>query len=190
MSRKSLNNPQTFDEMVAYGEDRKANSKLYKAENAKFIDSQLSEMINAMSSELITAGAKDKISLGDLRAVKEQTILYLGSCAKTATIPSIAGLARALGTTRRAIYDYINRNAYTESAIWLEQCKDLFSDILSGAGLRGCCNPVVAIFLQKAQFGLRETSTLEITPARPVNPLGPIPTPEEMERRLAELPED
>ena len=155
MGRKPLNNPQTYDEMVSYNEETKASSKLYKAENAEFIDGQLSKMINSFSSELITAGAKEKISLGDLRAVKEQTILYLGSCAKTATIPSIAGLARALGMTRRAIYDYINRNEYTGSAIWLEQCKDLFSDMLSNAALRGCCNPVVAIFLQKAQFGLK-----------------------------------
>ena len=190
MGRKPLNNPQTYDEMVSYNEETKASSKLYKAENAEFIDGQLSKMINSFSSELITAGAKEKISLGDLRAVKEQTILYLGSCAKTATIPSIAGLARALGMTRRAIYDYINRNEYTGSAIWLEQCKDLFSDMLSNAALRGCCNPVVAIFLQKAQFGLRETSTLEIAPARTSDPLGPRMSVEELEARIDALPDD
>lgn len=190
MGRKSLNNSQTYDEMVSCSEETKASSKLYKAENAEFINGQLSTMINSMGSELITSEVKEKISLGDTRAVKNQTIIYIGNCAHTATLPSIAGLARALGTTRQAIYEYIKYGTNTEAAAWLEQCKDLFSDMLSNAALRGCCNPVVAIFLQKAQFGLRETSTLEIAPVKTEDPLGRKPTLEELEAAIDALPDD
>jgi hypothetical protein len=44
-------------------------------------------------------------------------------------------------------------------------CKGLYSDILTDASLRNNCNPIVAIFIQKALYGLRDNVTLEVTQA-------------------------
>ncbi len=190
MSRHASNEPQTFNEMMEYGENKKNASKLYKAENAEFIDGQLYDLINNISNELVGAGARDKISLSDTKAVKNQSLLYLCSCSRKAILPSMAGLAKALGTTRQALYSHISRRSPAETATWLEQCKDCFADALSVASLRGCCNPVLGIFLLKAQFSMRETSTLEVTTVKPIDPLGPLISQENLEAALADLPDD
>lgn len=168
--------------MVADGEEKKRNSKLYRAESAAFVDGELSTLIAKTAEELTTAATAEPISLSDTKEVKRRTVLYLRACEESSSFPSIAGMARSLGLSRQALYDCIWRNSPPETARWLELCRDSFSDILAEAGLRNNCNGVVSIFLQKALYGLRES--IEVVAKRDDGPLGPLADQKALEQRI------
>ena len=45
----------------------------------------------------------ERVSLEDVEAVKEQTLVYLRACKETLTFPTSLGLARSLGYSDRAL---------------------------------------------------------------------------------------
>ena len=173
---------QTFQEMVETGSEQKKQSKLYKVESAQFVDERLSALVGKTAAELATAAESKPVSLADTDLVKERTILYLKACEASASIPSVAGLARSMGLSRQALYDCIWRRSPAGTAEWLELCRDSFSDVLAEASLRNDCNNKTAIFLQKALYGLRES--IEIV-AKTEEPLGATPNQLELEARIA-----
>lgn len=186
MTNKGKNMPaQTMDEMVEEGQQKRKQSKLYKAESAQFVDSQLSALIGKTSAELAEAATSEPVSLRDTAEVKKRTILYLKACEKAACFPSIVGLARSMGLSRQAVYDVIWRKSPAETAAWLELCRDTFSDILAESALRNNCNSIVSIFLQKAVYGLRES--VEIV-ARTDSARFDSLSPEEIAAKYADLP--
>lgn len=156
-------------EMIESGRQQRQSSKLYKAQSAEFSEMRISELISKTTKELGEVAKTEPVSLSDTAKVQERTILYLRACQDAAALPSIAGLARSMGLTRRSLYHCIENCSPAATAHWLEVCKDAFSDILSDTALRNDCNSIVAIFLQKAQFGLRES--VEII-AKTENPIG------------------
>lgn len=168
--------------MVADGEEKKRNSKLYKAQSAEFVDGELSALIAKTAEELTTAATAEPVSLLDTQEVKRRTVVYLRACEESSSFPSIAGLARSMGLSRQALYDCVWRNSPPDTAKWLELCRDSFSDILAEAGLRNNCNGVVSIFLQKALYGLRET--VELVAKRGDGPLGPLADKAALEQRI------
>lgn len=167
--------------MVTAGEAQKKQSKLYRAQSAEFVDERLSALIARTSKELAEIADKEPVSLTNTQRVKERTMLYLKACEESSCIPSIVGLATSMGLSRQAIYDCIWRGSPRATAEWLELCRDTFSNVLSESALRNDCNGVVAIFLQKAVYGLRES--IEIV-AKQDEPLGPIMDAEELRRRI------
>ena len=123
------------------------------------------ELTNNAISQIVSRGLaeienadKHQIELSNADLVKETSKLYIQACADTATLPSMAELARAMGVTRNALYYWIRRKD-TDTGKWLTMCQDLFSDLLSDGALKNNVNPIVSIFLQKAQFGLRDNAT-------------------------------
>ena len=157
MPNKGKQNALTYPEMVAVEQGKKTLSKLYRAESAEFVDERLSALIAKTSAELVNVATAQRITLADIETVKERTVLYLRACEESATFPSITGLARALGMTRRALYLCIETRSPAPAAEWLELCRDTFSDILAESSLRNNCNGIAAIFIQKAIYGLRES---------------------------------
>ena len=65
---------------------------------------------------------------------------------------------------------------------------DAFSEVLTESALRNNCNSIVAIFIQKAQYGMREQDEL----IKPVldSPLGKITSSEEIREKYKDLPDD
>ena len=179
---------QTFSEMVEDGTERRKTSKLYKAESAAFVDEQLSALVKKTTEELAEVATSKPISLKDIDEVKKRTILYLRACEETSTIPSVMGLARSMGLTRQALYDCIWRGEPKDTAKWLELCRDAFSDLLAQAGLRNACNGITAIFLEKALYGLRETTEI-IAKREDSTVLGETLTAEEIAEKYKDLPE-
>lgn len=161
--------PQNYQEMVSEGREKRANSKLYKEESSKYASAEISKLVNQTAAELTTVATNGAVSLRNTDKVKKQTMLYLKSCEDSSVIPSISGLARALGHTRQSIYDCLHRKSPAATAQWLEICKDSFSDVLAETSLRNNCNSICAIFLQKSMYNMRET--VEIV-AKTENPLG------------------
>lgn len=179
---------QTFSEMVETGQERRKTSKLYKAESAEFVDDRLTALISKTTAELAGAATAEPVGLRDTDEVKRRTVLYLKACEETATFPSVSGLARSMGLTRRAIYRCIERRSPSATAEWLELVRDTFSDILSESALRNNCNSITAIFLQKALYGLRET--VELVATQQPSVYGEQKTIEELEAEFAALPDD
>lgn len=188
MSVKGNLPAQTFPEMVESGRERKATSKLYKAQSSEFVDTRLSSLISKTTAELTEVATSKPIGLRDIDEVKERTILYLRSCEEAATIPSITGLARALGMTRRALQICIERKSPAEAAEWLETCRDAFSDLLSESALRNDVNGIVSIFIQKAVYGLRES--VEIVASQQPSVYGEQKSLEELAAIYDALPDD
>lgn len=183
MKNHGKNNPaQTFNEMVEAGTERRKNSSLYKIQSAAFVDEQLAALVAKTAGELVEAATTEPVSLTDTETVKARTVLYLKACETSSSFPSVAGLARSMGLSRQALYDCIQRNSPSDTAAWLELCRDAFSDLLSEAALRNNCNNITAIFLQKALYGLRET--VEVVAKRDDGPLGPLADKAALEQRI------
>jgi len=182
---KGKNTPaQSFSEMIEAGKEDKKRGKIYREQSADFIDGRLSELVNKTAHELKSAATKEPVSLRDTDEVKARTLLYLRSCEEAACFPSITGLARSMGLSRQAVYDVIWRKSPPATAEWLEICRDSFSDILGESSLKGQCAAIPAIFLQKALYGLRESSEIEIVAKNTNGTLEDIADKGELQRRI------
>lgn len=157
MGRKPNGEIMTQDDMIEYGNQKRTTSKIYKGEAMELTNNAISQIVSRGLAEIENAD-KHQIDLTNTDMVKETSKLYIQACADTATLPSMAGLARAMGVTRNALYYWIRRKD-TDTGKWLTMCQDLFSDLLSDGALKNNVNPIVSIFLQKAQFGLRDNAT-------------------------------
>lgn len=174
---------QTVDEMMTAALEKK-KSALYRRESAEFTDEQLAGLIHRATDDLMEA--PPKVNLADTARVKEITKQYLMACETASIVPSITGLANALGCTRAAIYDVINRRSPAETAEFFTRCHDTFSDLLSQSALRGATQPIASIFLLKSLFGLRESVEL-IATTKESGPLGPEPDMAALEAKLQDV---
>ena len=156
------------EEMIAEQQKTKA-SRVYKADKAdkakslEIVSDAISKSVANALCELKNAEKVSRVSLDDTETVVSMTEKYLLVCSKTATLPTMSGLARVLGYTRNALYWHI-KNKRDKTSEWLETFRDLCSDLLSQNALMGNVQPIVSIFLQKAQYGLKDTVTLETVP--------------------------
>ena len=136
---------------------------LYKAADSKSAE-RLKTLINASIEECAKYATSEKVSLNDIEAVRERSILYIRACEETGVYPSSTGLARALGYTRRSLAYWREQHPESDTGQWLEMMSDTFADVLNQSALNNCCNAIVSIFLSKALYGYKETSELMITP--------------------------
>ena len=163
--RPSKNGVMTFEAMLS-DQDETRKTRLYKSDKAESLAAvrdSISQSVKNVMAELQNMASGEKIRLADTDALVHVTQLYLLACSKKGTIPTINGLARALGHTRQSLDWYI-RNKSDRSADWLISFRDVCSDILSQNALAGSVHPVFAIFIQKAMYGLKDTITLESVP--------------------------
>ncbi len=149
------------NEMVEYGRQKRATSSIYKAESAEINDKAISQTVLRGLAEIVNADSGTKIDLSNGEQVKAVSKAYIASCADASCLPSIAGLARAMGCDRTTLYQWMKRRD-TETGQWLMICHDLFSDLLAEVALKNNCNSIVSIFLQKAMYGLSETDNIVV----------------------------
>lgn len=129
------------------------------------------------------AKVPEKINLYDAEQVRAVTLEYLRSCERTGALPSKIGVARAMGITRQTIDAFLKSHPDQPSAQFLELLFDACAEALTNAALAGGVREITAIFISKAQFGWRDTITLE-TPQP--QPLGELVNEDELRRRIAE----
>lgn len=151
--------PQAPGEMLKVEQDRRKNSKLYRAESAIFIDGEITDIVTETATQLEKARDMTPISLDQTERIQDITMEYVQACAAASTLPTMSGLGRALGLTRRSLYDCITRNSPRATANWLAIVKEAFAEMLEHGSLRNDLNSIVAIFLLKAHFGLHEGPT-------------------------------
>lgn len=179
------NPPQTPEEMKQELTAKRQTSKLYKVAADEYKASAVGAIINQTAVQLEQSERKGQIALSDVEAVKKQTFEYLRACESTGVFPSMSGLARSLGYSRRAIYDLIDHRSVPAAADFLERVRDMFSEVLAQASLQNNCNSIVSIFLQKALYGMRESVELVVTPP---SPLGEAADAERVRRLIEALP--
>ena len=180
---------QTMGEMVEDMNEAKAKSlapsargqTIYKKESGEYQEEKLKDLVSMNLRELAEFATKEKVRLDNLEEVQRRTIYYMRACEETGTFPSALGLARSLGYSDRALRYWRSRHPESEIAQWLEMFNDMCADILSQSALKNNANNIMAIFLNKALYEMRETSELVITPHVQEEELRP--TADEIRRR-------
>jgi len=186
MSTKPKNSAQTKDEMLEDVKTNKAEKNHhYKVQGDIHRAEVLSALVKRGAAEL-TEADKGKIPFSNTDAVKAQAMLYLKACEQVGSFPSIVGLSRALGYTRRAIYKTIDERPYPATSDFLELFRDTCSDILSESALTNNANAISVIFIQKAVYGMRESIELAVT--QTPNPMGENIDPAIVKKYIDALP--
>lgn len=121
------------------------------------------------------------IDTNDAEAVKHRLGEYFVLCNQYEMKPSFAGMASALGTDRRRLWEWCNDAISTkpkEVTDTLKKARDMLNQMLENWMQNGQVNPVVGIFLGKNNFNYKDQSEVVVTPR---NPLGEIRDREELE---------
>ena len=170
-NKKGHNEAQSLPEMIdtmneakEQGLSTRRGQSIYKKESGEYQEEKLRDLIGLNLNELGEIATKERIALEDVNEVKKRSVVYLRACQETGTFPSSLGLARSLGYSDRALRYWRSRQPNTETAQWLEIFNDMCADILSQSALKNNANNIMAIFLNKALYEMRETSELVVTP--------------------------
>ncbi len=171
MSNKGGANAQTKNEMIAsmtaskeeqLQKRRGLNS--YKSANGEYMEEKIKQNVTIYSSDFAKLANTDKVSLSDIDEVERRMGIYLQACQETGTFPSNIGLARSLGYSDRALRYWRSKHANTVTAQRLESFAELCVECLTQSALQNNCNAIMAIFVSKALYQLRETSEVVISP--------------------------
>lgn len=184
---------QNFEEMSDSMEEAKERglsltkgNSIYKQQAGEYKKCELSSLISCETQKLVEVATREKVSLADTEDIKRRTIVYLRACEKTSTFPTSLGLARSLGYSDRALRHWRSKQPQSETAQWLEMFNDLCADVLNQSALDNNANSIVAIFLNKAMYGFRETNELIISPNAQVVDEDTISTDEIRKRYMIE----
>ena len=105
----------------------------------------------------------EHISLNDITEVKKRSLLYLKACEVNSVFPSMSGLARSIGYSRRELEIWRTKHTNTETAKWLDSFADCCAENLHQAALTKSTSEITTIFLSKALYGMTETQNLILT---------------------------
>ena len=150
------------EEIVALEIAKRATTK-YKG-RGQTLDANADEIGKIVSRaqkmlELATDEGR-RFELSDLASVNRIAVQYLGACAAAQTMPSVTGMAAALGRTRDALYRYAR--THKDFGQWLDAFSDTCGEALAAAALKGAVNNVMAIFVLKSRHGWEENGTLKL----------------------------
>ena len=146
---------------------------------------KISILVHSLKDEIINATRTGiRIQLSDTDMVKDTALRYLQSCERVGTLPTKTGFARACGVSSIAFDNFMRRHDDHPTTAFLRILLEGFSDALTQASLSGSVQPIVAIFLQKALYRLRENEIIE-PPKEDV--LGETTDPRKLMEKYAEL---
>ena len=153
-----------MNEAKEKGLNASRGKSVYKVESGEYQEAKLRDLISMNIRELSEVATKERVSLDDVDEVKRRTVYYMRACEESGTFPTSLGLARSLGYSDRALRHWRGKQPHSKTAQWLEMVNDMCADILSQSALKNNANNIMAIFLNKALYELRESSELIITP--------------------------
>ena len=162
MGNKGKLSPLPYGDMVLAAQEKRENSGLYDSSDA---DVKLSALVSASAEEIAAIiDSKERITLTDTETVERRGVAYLRSCADGSSLPSMTGLARCLGMSSRALNDFKQKNPNHKTSEFLDMMHDAMSDILADASIKNGSgiNTIYSIFLQKARWGMRDNSVIEV----------------------------
>ena len=154
----------TMNEAKERGLSSQRGQSIYKKESGEYQEEKLKDLISMNLKELAETATNERISLDDLEEIQKRTVCYMRACEETGTFPTCLGLARSLGYSDRALRYWRSRHPESKTAQWLEMFNDMCADILSQSALKNNANNIMAIFLNKALYEMRETSEIVLSP--------------------------
>ena len=93
------------------------------------------------------------IDINDINQVAERMELYINSCVYWGIIPTLTGLAYALGVDRRTLYNWQSgRRRNIKYKVLVDRYKTILESILTQMILDNKINASVGIFLLKNNF--------------------------------------
>ena len=159
-------------EAMAEDMRRDAITKLYKGGSkptygeisAELKAESLSAAIEQQQIFLQEAFRRGKVDLNNAEEVQATVMSYLQACKETSQVPTLAGLASALGVSRSRVYRYMSDHSGSESACIIDRFRSSCAAILSAGALSRSLDNSTAIFLLKnSGQGFSDKSELEIT---------------------------
>jgi len=160
---KAKNKPQTQNEMIKAAASSK-DTRLYKAQTLEVSDERIRQTLERVNADLEHIRVSDLLSLNDTQRVYDSCIAYMKACEAAASMPQLTGLARSMGLTRQALWDFRKRNPEHKTTQILAIFQDAMHEVLTDNALQNNVNAVMAIFVSKAVYGLQDKNVLEIAP--------------------------
>ena len=161
MSRPTKTTPLDFATMKARAEEQ-AEARQYQGRNQTVEANRalVGEIVASMASNLAAAADETRrFDLSDLGRVSRVAIRYVQACAEAGTLPTVTGVAAALGRTRDALYKRGKTDRLFQE--WLEAFSDQCGVAMAQAAINGAVAAVPAIFTLKSRHGWRDTYTIE-----------------------------
>lgn len=121
------------------------------------------------------------IDTTDAEAVATRLGEYFTIVSKNGMKPSVAGMALALGTERRVLWEWVTTGRKgKEVTDTLKRGYQLLNQLMEDYMQNGQINPVAGIFLMKNNFNYRDQQEMVVTPN---NPLGEQRNTEELRQK-------
>lgn len=130
-----------------------------------------------------------KISLDDVAGVQEVTLRYMEACERVGMLPTMSGLASAIGTYREMMYSFIRHNPDHPTAKFLSQVSDTFGEIMMQSAASTAIQPIVSIFLAKARYGFREEDGINLASGNGAGSGGEFVSAEKIAEKYNNLPD-
>ena len=146
---------------------RSRGQALYPKERTEIVDDTITRLVGMGFEQMGEFATAEHISLADTNELKKRTLIYLKACEQNAVFPSVSGLARVLGYSRRELNNWMTKHQGTETAKWLDSFSDMCAETLHQAALTKHTSEITTIFLSKALYGLTETSNLVLSQRPP-----------------------
>lgn len=130
--------------------------------------------------------ALPKVCMQDADAVDTRVTEYFQICADDDMKPSVAGLALALDTDRKYLWDLRERRSGNAGAVAdvLKKAMKILDLQMVDYMQNGRINPVSGIFLMKNNFGYQDKQEVVVTPR---NPIGDAETQQALAERYIDL---
>lgn len=176
-------------ELMRQQKESPGRKKIYKEQADEHKGGVLAADLERKALALRESIRKNRVDWDNLEDVQRRCLEYLEACKQAQSIPTVSGLAVfALGVSRQALNGYMRANPNTATAQFLQQMKDIFADTLEVGALNNNINSIMAIFVMKNDHD--RADRVQVEPVKPADPLGPLMTQEELEARLADLPDN
>ena len=191
IGRPTKGNPMDAGEMLeAARAERARGSKIYsKAETLEANQQGIGRAVLAMARTMEQGSdASRQFDLSDFQQLNKVAIAYTRACALAGSLPSVSGLAGALGRSRTGLYEYGKVHAPFRE--WLQDYSDLCAEAAISAAIEGSAQAVPAIFLAKARAGWKDNDPVELRIGRADTPLGEAADPATIAAKYHALPED
>lgn len=155
------NLPQTTEQMLMTNEMSKPK-KYSRREIIEANKDTISALVGNLADRLEAAEMTERIDIRDTETLKDQTLRYIRSCQISGVMPTMTGLALAIGYAVETVSRFMAQHPEHDSAKWLKLVKQNFGDILGQSALDGAVAPIPAIFTLKANYGWRDDPEPEV----------------------------
>lgn len=146
----------------------------------------LANIVDAGFRDMVEAERKPRCRKGDILTIRERTVEYVHKRIDERRLPTIEGLAVALGINRSTLFRWMKDSADKDVYEYLSMVYECFADMHSSAALANITNPVSWIFYSKNMLGFHDKTDLTVTSGTHEE-YSEAPTPEQLEAKYADV---